>query len=248
MKKINEKSKLKIAVVFNLAIVVFEIVALVLSLKRRGWQVLLFFTQISNYFSLVSSIIFVTKAAASLKTNNSKPKTWVHVLRFVSTCLLMVTFLMVIFVLIPFMPQNAIFWLFGNSNLFQHTICPILSVVSFLTFENTESLSKKSLFFAILPTVLYGAVMLTLNLLKLVTGPYPFFYVYEFAWFVSVPWLGGILLFVLAINVFVYLMHKKLGKNKQKTLFQWINVSFSFYFEFFVLQWFCKKKKRFSWK
>lgn len=67
------------------------------------------------------------------------------------------------------------------------------SVNSFLFFEPGERLEKKDLKYGIIPTVIYGITVLMLNILKIKSGPYPFFYVYHQPVIVSILWFAGIL-------------------------------------------------------
>ena len=90
-------TKLKFALVINLAIVLLEIVGLILSVQRHGTGVFMFYTENSNYFALIVSIIFSVFACMELKQRKTIPK-WVKVLRHTTTVCLSITFLVVLFV------------------------------------------------------------------------------------------------------------------------------------------------------
>ena len=82
-----------------------------------------------------------------------------------------------------------------------HVLCPIIALISFLLFEensleNTLKNNLRALYF----TVIYALILISLNILKIVVGPYPFLKVYEQSVFVSVFWILGIFIgaFILA--------------------------------------------------
>ena len=178
------KSKAILAIIFNISIVVLEIIGVVLSIKRHGLRAFQFYTELSNYLTLFVSFLFVISANISLMQCTPIPRI-ISNLRFTCTTCLCITFIVVLLILIPMFPDTFTFMLFRDSNLYQHTLCPILSFVSFISFENTQELSKRSMFFAILPTIIYGITMLILNFLRIITGPYPFFYIYDIPWYSS---------------------------------------------------------------
>ena len=55
-----------------------------------------------------------------------------------------------------------------------------------------------------IPTVIYAVVVVILNILKLLEGPYPFLYVYKQPWYISLVWAVGI---VGANLLCAFLMH-----------------------------------------
>ena len=66
--------------------------------------------------------------------------------------------------------------LFKGSMLYHHTLCPILAILSFAFVEKYDNLNAvKGLYF----TLIYAAVMIALNVLKIVEGPYPFLLIYK---------------------------------------------------------------------
>ena len=72
-----------------------------------------------------------------------------------------------------------------RNGLFHHLLCPILAVASlpFLT-----RIRKKDSALAMIPTVIYGIVLYTLNYFRMTDGPYPFLRVHEQPWYMSVVW------------------------------------------------------------
>lgn len=185
------KSKQKVALFLNLANVVFQIYALVIVFLTKGFTTLQYYTIDSNIFACVSSIFLV----AALLIKRKTPK-WVHRLRFYATSCITVTFVVVLVILIPLagfrrLPEL----LFRGPNLWQHTVCPLLSIISFIFFEKEVKLEKDQSMYALVPTLIYGIVTLILNFLRTITGPYVFLLVYEQSGWMTFMWMiiiGGI--------------------------------------------------------
>ena len=215
-KEIESKRKLYLALAINILIVIMEIIGVFLSIRRHGLKAFQFYTEISNYFSLIVSLFFIIYCMLALRNNAPLPQ-WVILLRFISSTCLTITFLVVIFVLIPMMPDTLIEMLFEDSNLYQHTLCPILSVISLIFFENNTTLTKKFVLYALLPTMVYGVTFLILNICKVIIGPYPFFYVYEIPWYASIIFLSIILLGSILVAFALYRIYNR-GKKRKITI------------------------------
>ena len=208
--KIKLSKQLTIAFVFNLIIVGLEIIGLVLSVNRHGIKVFCFYTENSNYFALIVSFVF----CISYLFNKTTIKTWLIAIRFISTVCLTITLIIVLCVLVPMYPSNFVLWMFKTSNLYQHLLCPVLSIVSFLWFEPKIRLKKNIIIFALIPTIIYGCACIILNLLKIITGPYPFFYVYALPWYVTVCSLFGVLTIAILITIIIFYVHNKPFKKQ----------------------------------
>ena len=220
MEQLLIRRKIIIALFANMAILGMEIAGLVLSVQRHGIDVFQYYTENSNYFTLIASATFCVVAIISL-IKKRPIALWVHTLRYISTVCLTITLVIVLFVLIPLYPSTLAHMLFQNSNLFQHLLCPTFSIVSFLYLENWQRLPTKHIYFALLPTMLYGVICLVLNFLRIITGPYPFFYIYVLPWYYSAPSLVGILLvsyFIAFILIAVRNKQQRREKGKAKIL------------------------------
>ena len=160
------------AISANLALVILEIMGLRISIGRRKGKIFAYYTQISNLITLLSSLSFLlgTRHATGL--------------RFLSTCMLTMTFLITLFVLVPMGGGFRKLMLLSNG-LYHHTICPILGVASYLFLEPHDGI-------ILLPvgvTFVYGMVMLVLNGLGRFDGPYPFFRVRQQSVAASALWI-----------------------------------------------------------
>ena len=88
--------------------------------------------------------------------------------------------------------------------LYHHTLCPILAILSFAFVEKYDNLNAvKGLYF----TLIYAAVMIALNVLKIVEGPYPFLLIYKQPVLHSVLWT----VIILAITYAIALILKKVN-------------------------------------
>ena len=182
-----KKYRLMYALFTNALIVILEVIALILSLNEHGIGNFVFYTQDSNYLAMAVSMFFCIYAIKELHEKGEIPK-WIYSLRYIAVSCLMVTFFVVIFVLMPMAGENAFFMLYGGSMLYQHTICPLLAMLSFFAFEVKDDLPKTEIKKALLPTLAYALITITLNICKVIEGPYLFLMVYSQPWYVSVIW------------------------------------------------------------
>lgn len=172
--------------VINIAVIILEIIGLRISITERKWKIFAYYTQISNIITLVSSVFFVVSQSSVVTIT----------LRYLSSCMLTMTFLITLFVLVPMGGGFRKLMLSGNG-LYHHTLCPMLSVTSYIIWEQHSSLW-------ILPTVLtfiYGIVMLIMNGKGLFDGPYPFFRVRNQSKLATVIWILVLIGIIAAISI-----------------------------------------------
>jgi len=155
-------SKKKLALIVNIIILALELIAFGKSLFTEHSIAVEYYTNDSNIIALISSLLFIIFY--------SKEKEFVKDIRFVSTSCLAVTFLVVIFVLCPMYNFNYKLLMFTDNFLIFHTIVPILSIFSYIALEDRSSKNYLCLVF----TIIYSIILVTLNILNLVKGPYPF--------------------------------------------------------------------------
>ena len=177
---------MNMSIAINIAVIVLEIIGLRISTSERKWKIFAYYTQISNIITLVSSFVIVTASSNELSA----------VLRYLSSCMLTMTFMITLFVLVPMGGGFRKLMLSGNG-LYHHTLCPILSVTSYVMWEQHSSLW-------ILPTVLtfiYGIIMLVMNGKGLFDGPYPFFRVRNQSKLATVVWMVVLIGIITAISI-----------------------------------------------
>lgn len=216
----NSKIQKILIIAVNTLLIIMEILGLWLmvelyksyNLHPFGWYK--YYTQLSNIFSMLVAIVVVIFTAKDLSKGTDKTPNWVRILKFSSACCLMETFLVTIFVLAPMgMMGGLLPLLFEGPNLFHHTLCPLVSLLSLCLLEKGDKITIKHSLYAMIPTLIYGVVAVILNLLKVWHGPYPFLYVYEQPVYMSLIWavviLGGAFGITLMIKALANIRFKK---------------------------------------
>ena len=182
--------KRNVSIALSIIIIILEIIALSVCYNSFGIN-LAYYTIDSNIFLLISTILY-------LITINNVPKI-VQLLKYSSTLSVFITFLVVVFVLYPMYDFNFQFMFLDGPNLYMHVLCPLLAVISFIFFDSNEienSLKNnlRSLYF----TIIYAIILISLNILNVVSGPYPFLKVNQQSPLMSLFWivliLGGALI------------------------------------------------------
>ena len=174
-------NKKKISIGLNVLIIIVEIIGLILCYKELGINSFIYYTLLSNLFLLISCILYLFK-------NKIKSRV-VDIMKFGSTLSVTVTFLVVLFILGPNKDLTYHFLLLEGANFFYHLVCPVLGIITFLFFDDVKISGFKDVLGAFVFTVLYSIVILTLNIFKVIVGPYPFLRVYENPLFVSLLWI-----------------------------------------------------------
>ena len=198
-------NKKKISILLNILIVFLEIIGFVITYVINKKISIEFYTEDSNILALITSSIFVI-----YMLNKKEIPRWLKLLKYATTICLSVTFIVVIFILAPMYNFNYPYLLFHNSLLYQHLLCPILSIITFIYFDNLGDFNIKDNFTSLSLTLLYAIILIILNILKLVIGPYPFLMVYEQSIIISIIWF--IIIFTLAY--LIGYMLRVISKNK----------------------------------
>ncbi len=185
MKKLREFNKYALGI--NIAIILLEIYAAILRMiySNRTWFD--YYTVDSNFLAMFAAMAYVYYALRGKELPH-----WAEIMKLSTVVALVITFLVCIFVLAPVYPGGFAAIMFGEHMLFMHTVCPILLFVSFVFFEHNK-LSNKDIPAAMIYTLVYAAIMLTLNILRVEEGPYPFLMVYRQPIWASILWSIGIL-------------------------------------------------------
>lgn len=203
--------KKKIAFGLHITIVVFEIIATIISVMDEGIGFFKYYTNLSNLMALVVSAIcaFYLFLDIKYKTNNI-PKS-LKLLRFYNTIYLTITFIVVLFILAPARGiEGVVYYMTYGCYLFHHTLVPIISF-ALLWFEDHEVKFIHTLH-AMVPTILYGIVTLFLNYFGYIYGPYPFLMITYNPPLLSVLYLTGVVAIAYLIGLGIYFITKKLNK------------------------------------
>lgn len=183
----------KMAYIFDGIILLCSMIGTIWEIWENGWIMLSYYTIDSNIFIAVCCLLDILYQRSG--QDKKERMGWIKNLKYMATCCMMVTFFVVIFILAP---TGGIKGLIGimteGALLFHHTICPVVAVISYYRADSKQYKLKKNMIYAgMLPTVLYAIVILSLNVKKILYGPYPFLYIYEQAVWVSVMWMLVIL-------------------------------------------------------
>jgi len=138
-----------------------------------------FFTVDSNIFMGIASLFFII---FRIKNKTSDYPKWLYVFKMMATSAVTLTFLVVFLYLGP-ITEYGIIMMLQNSNLFFHLIIPVLSIITFIFFENTKALSFKDSFYGILPCFLYSLYYVTNVLVHMNNGKVST--VYDWYWLVQ---------------------------------------------------------------
>ena len=178
-----------LARILCIIVLLLEARGLSLSIADRKWKILVFYTQLSNLATTVSALLLVILG---------KPM-WVTALRYLSTCMLVMTFLVTTCVLIP-MGGDPKKLLWSGNGLYHHILCPILSTISYIFAEQHCGM----IWLPVIVTLIYGMVMLYLNEIRKVDGPYPFFRVHNQSVAATVLWMVVLMAVMTGISAGVW--------------------------------------------
>lgn len=180
----NENSKLYCAFIINILIIIMELFAFLVCYKESGFACFKYYTQDSNLFLMFTSLLYVI----SLLICDKKIPHFVSLLKYAATTSVVITFLTVVTILAPVMGGYKAMLLDGTM-LIHHLICPIFAFVTFVFFEKHNLNGLKDALISMIFTCLYGVVAVTLNIFKIMDGPYPFLKVYDQTILMSIFWL-----------------------------------------------------------
>ncbi len=175
-----------------LLILLLELRGLSLSIGGRHRAVLVFYTQLSNMCTALSALLTILFGQIPATV----------LIRYLSSCMLAMTFFVTTCVLIP-MGGDVKLLLFSGSGLYHHLVIPLVSVGSYLLAEQHVR-SGAAVLLPTALTFLYGMVMLWLNARGMVDGPYPFFRVKHQSVPVTVLWMAALTCVIGMISLAVF--------------------------------------------
>ena len=197
------KEKIQL-IILNTLLIILEIIGLIVNIKTMHTIPIEYYTIDSNIFALIVTIINLIYIL-----NNKKRPKWLDILYHMAVLGLTITFTVVILILAPMYNFNYKWLLFKDSMLYQHTLCPLLLLFTYL-FYTKSNLNKQEIIYTMLFTIVYTVVIIICNLLLIVKGPYPFLLVYKQPIYMSILWVilidGGAYLLSLGL----YKINKKI--------------------------------------
>ncbi len=162
--------------------------------KSSGAWMLRFYTQSSNVLAMFVCIICAACEVVCLIRGCALPR-WEQLIRYVSTCCLMVTMIVAACILVP-MDRSQSFrgFMLEGALLYLHTLCPLVMFAGCL-LHGGAPLTAKHAMIAVVPTVVYGIITLVMNAKRIYSDPYFFFRIYRQPWYETVMWfviiIGG---------------------------------------------------------
>ena len=180
MKKFLDTCRRLLSIALNLFVLCAEPIALPLSWEMGQAQIFTFYTEDSNIFAAVVCAMVAVCQLWCIFTGGELPR-WLKRLKFISTSCLAMTLLTVVIILAP-MYEDGNGWyimLFTGSMLYHHFLNPVLAILSLVLFERLPRLPLRQVWWALVPTILYGLYDLHGNITGAIDGPYPFMRVYD---------------------------------------------------------------------
>lgn len=160
--------------------------------KKHLLKSMIYYTQLSNVAALISAALLLCFG----------PAKWISVFRYLSVCLLIMTCLVTVFVLQPLIHDSYLL-LWSRTGFFLHLVCPLLNTLSYVFLETH---AEGSVFLPPAATLLYGVIMLYMNYVEKVDGPYPFLRIRHQTKTATVIWIIVLLAAMGAISSLVALV------------------------------------------
>ena len=199
----------KLALGSNILLIVLAGLGLYFSIVDKN--AFLYYSDNAGMFALSSSIIYVIIVLAK-----KEPNFLCLVLRYVSTACLVLT-LVGTFYVATTTGENYLDSFIKGSHLFNNLLCPIVSFVSFTMFEGDRRLNKKkTIWYALIPTVIYGIIMLVCNVSNTFTGPYSFMMINDNPVYVTVIVFIVTIILNYVIGRFLLLSNQKHAPRRKK--------------------------------
>ena len=199
----------KLALGSNILLIVLAGLGLYFSIVDKN--AFLYYSDNAGMFALSSSIIYVIIVLAK-----KEPNFLCLALRYVSTTCLVLT-LVGTFYVATTTGENYLDSFIKGSHLFNNLLCPIVSFVSFTMFEGDRRLNKKkTIWYALIPTVIYGIIMLVCNLTNTFTGPYSFMMINDNPVYVTVIVFIVTIILNYVIGRFLLLSNQKHAPRRKK--------------------------------
>lgn len=199
----------KLALGSNILLIVLAGLGLYFSIVDKN--AFLYYSDNAGMFALSSSIIYVI-----VILTKKEPNFLSLALRYVSTTCLVLT-LVGTFYVATTTGENYLDSFIKGSHLFNNLLCPIVSFVSFTLFEGDRRLNKKkTIWYALIPTVIYGIIMIVCNVTNTFTGPYSFMMINDNPVYVTVIVFIVTIILNYVIGRFLLLSNQKHAPRRKK--------------------------------
>lgn len=204
----------KMAVIMNTVILLLEICAIFFSGRQVNFMSLRYYTDSSNCFSLFACSLMLVANGKRMHNKDYHIPRIIRLIKYMSVCCLTVTFIVVITILAPFSGEDGYRkMLFEGAALFKHFLCPVLAFLTYIFFESDSDMKIRYMYYALVPTMIYGGFAIYYNYKRVIHGPYPFLYVYEQPLYATVSWGVVILFIALFVSWFIHILADFIGKR-----------------------------------
>ena len=217
--------KIRISFVLNIIIVLFVIFASFcmftgyrfmsgneLVLESNNLGMFRFFTVDSNLLMGIVALVFAYYELILLKKEIKEIPKFMYILKLMATtgvtltCIITVTYL-------AYIVEGGVKVLLMNSNLFFHLLIPVLSMITFMFFENTNKLKFKDSFYGLVPMFIYAIYYVINILIHIENGKVS--PEYDWYWFVQ-KGMGAIFIVIPVMLLITYLISLVLWKVNRR--------------------------------
>lgn len=153
----NERIRFIIAFIINVIVfglAVYCLISLSIS-AANGNNRFIYFTNISNLFVGFLSIVNAILLLISITKNRSYIPTIFSLIKIVAISMTTLTFFTVLFVIGPI---DGFIKSYSGRNFFTHLVIPLISLISYLFFEEKLHLEWRYSLFILIPFVIYSIV------------------------------------------------------------------------------------------
>ena len=165
--------KMKVAFGLNVLIFMLELFAVIWMMSGKGGGILSgsrlsalkYFTVDSNILLGITAIIAAIDEKRVLDGKKSGVSTSTLIAKLVGTVGVTLTMIVTVFYLVPITAAAyGVFALFTYSNFFLHLLNPILAIITFLFFEQTDCIAFRHTFTGIIPMLIYAVYYVSVAL------------------------------------------------------------------------------------
>ncbi|MCQ2793994.1 MAG: DUF2188 domain-containing protein [Bacilli bacterium] len=179
-----------IQLVINILLVIGEAIGLyfVITSAMSGGtspvELLRFYTELTAIITGVVALMSIVPNIIGMKKKQNATPHWLFTLGYISAVMNILTLLVVAVILRPAMTQFDALFDVKSGSLFQHFLCPLLSLILFFFFAIASKAKFRQTFVPLLVTVTYAvAILLGIVIIRYTQGveaaikfaPYPFF-------------------------------------------------------------------------
>ncbi len=177
-----------------------------------SWEFLKYYTNISNYFVFVVSVIVLchnVKRVYSGEKEGYNEK--IHNLKFITTIMILVTFL--VYIILLGEPFTADFWR-NLGNLSYHVIAPVLFILDYFLFEKKKSVSVFApLLSTIIPLIYVVYIMILGAVIPNFEYPYFFLDVNNLGYGGVAVWVTILVIIFIALGYVLWLFNRLVKEN-----------------------------------